>query len=206
MNKILVIDHDDTFRATLAGALAQQGFEVLQAGTGAEGMKTARAERPNLILCDVDLQGIGGNLILFAVRKDPQLAAVPFVLMSRFAVSEASPPGLDKGADGYLAKPFTTASLASTIDECLTRRDEPGEAEFETHSAPGQTWEAAGPGSWQRIRDALKPVMEATRILSTAYQQLDRHEMGILAMQAHQGASQLYQRVEHWMPALETAH
>lgn len=204
MNKILVIDHDDAFRTTLADRLAQQGFEVLQAGTGVEGMKTARAEKPNLILCDVDLQGLGGNLILFAVRKDPQLASIPFVLMSRFAVSEASPPGLEKGADGYLAKPFTTAALTSTIDECLTRRDD--HPDGSDPDAAEETWETSVPASWHRVRDALKPVIEATRVLSTAYQQLDRNEIGHLANQAHHAASHLYQRLDRWMPALEPAH
>ena len=58
MNKILVIDHDAASRATLAATLEQQGFEVLQAATGVQGVQTARTESPNLILCDVDLQGL----------------------------------------------------------------------------------------------------------------------------------------------------
>src|SRR5437867_13452869 len=122
MNKILIIDHDEASRAALAVTLQQQGFEVLQADTGVQGVQLARAESPNLILCDVDLQGVGGSLILFAVRRDPHLASIPFVLMSRFAVSEASPQGLEKGADAFLAKPITPKALASTIDECLNKR------------------------------------------------------------------------------------
>src|SRR5437762_13597093 len=107
MNKILIIDHDEASRAALAVTLQQQGFEVLQADTGVQGVQIARNESPNLILCDIELQGLGGNLILFAVRRDPQLAAIPFVLMSRYALSEASPQGIDHDADAFLAKPIT---------------------------------------------------------------------------------------------------
>jgi CheY-like chemotaxis protein len=203
MNKILVIDHDEAFRKTLATALEQQGFEVLQAATGVQGVQTARTELPNLILCDVDLQGLGGNLILFAVRRDPQLTSIPFVLMSRSAVTEVSPQGIDKGADAFLAKPFSTAALTSTIDECLTRRDAPSPRfEIETDEAPAGE---SGPDSWKVILDALQPVVEATRIISTAYHQLERKEIAGLATQAHQAAAQLYQKVESWLPALEGA-
>src|ERR1044071_7304572 len=116
MSKILVIDDDDAFRATLARMLVSQGLEVNQAATGAEGVQLARTERPDLILCDVELGGVGGNLVLYAVRRDPQLAALPFILMSGFGVSgDTTLPGMERGADAFLSKPFTPGKLAPTI-------------------------------------------------------------------------------------------
>src|SRR6266496_310452 len=197
MSKILVIDHDAASRATLASTLEQQGFEVLQATTGVQGVQTPRTESPNLILCDVDLQGLGGNLILFAVRRDPQLGAIPFVLMSRFAVAEASPQGINKGADAFLAKPFSSAALTTTIDECLgVRLEQP--APVETLSFEPDAAEASC--SRNGILDSLKPVIEATCRISTAYQHLQLPEIVTLATQAHQAASQLYHRIETWVP------
>ena len=202
MNKILVIDHDAATRATLAATLEQQGFEVLQAATGVQGVQTARTESPNLILCDVDLQGLGGNLILFAVRRDPQLASIPFVLMSRFALSEASPQGLEKGADAYLAKPITPKALASTIDECLNKRSE-SEEQFESEAVDGHAQARAC--SWRGLLDSLHPVVEATGMIITAYHDLDEKQILDLATQAHQAAVNLYQKIEHRMPAGECA-
>ena len=111
MNKILVIEDDQSFRATLVATLEEQGFEVLQASTGAQGVQIARTEEPNLILCDVELHGVGGNLVLYAVRRDPKIASIPFVLMSGFAILEVAPHASEKGADAFLAKPFTPTRL-----------------------------------------------------------------------------------------------
>jgi len=202
MSKILVIDHDAASRATLASTLEQQGFEVLQAATGVQGVQTARTESPNLILCDVDLQGLGGNLILFAVRRDPQLASIPFVLMSRFALSEASPQGLEKGADAYLAKPITPRALVTTIDECLNRRLESG-GQIESEPVGGHA--PARVCSRQGLLDSLHPVVEATGMIITAYHQLDEHQILDLATRAHQAAVNVYQEIEHRMPAVECA-
>ena len=198
MNKILIIDHDEASRAALAVTLQQQGFEVLQADTGVQGVQLARAESPNLILCDVDLQGVGGSLILFAVRRDPHLASIPFVLMSRFAVSEASPQGIDKGADGFLSKPVTPRALASTIDECLNKRSELPPSESEPNGAPA----AARACSWEGLLESLHPLVEATRIISTEYHQRDSKEIIGLAAQAHQTAVNLYRKIEGRIPAL----
>src|SRR5437879_13597651 len=125
MNKILVIEDDQSFRATLVATLEEQGFEVLQASTGAQGVQIARTEEPNLILCDVELQGVGGNLVLYAVRRDPKIASIPFVLMAGFAFMETAPQGGLKGADGFLAKPFSPTKLAATIGARLGRVRKP---------------------------------------------------------------------------------
>src|SRR5437667_9095312 len=200
MNKILVIDHDAASRATLEATLVQQGIEVLQAATGVQGVQPARTESPNLILCDIDLQGLGGNLILFAVRRDPQLASIPFVLMSRFAVSEASPQGLEKGADAFLAKPITPKALASTIDECLNKRPDsagPIASQPRCGHAQARAW------SGQGLLDSLHPVVEATGMIITTYHQLNQNEILDLATRAHQAAWNLYQKIEHSQAAIE---
>jgi len=200
MNKILVIDHDEALRTALAETLQQQGFEVLQAATGVEGMQIARTAAPNLILCDVDLQGVGGSLILFAVRRDPKLASIPFVLMSRFAVSEDPPDGIEKGADGFLSKPVTPMALATAIDVCLNKH---AETIVQVQTSPSGAPSEVGSGPWELLLNALRPVVESTQIICTAYNQLDPQEIVELATRAHQAASQLYQKLESWLPVTE---
>src|ERR1044071_4102162 len=173
MNKILIIDHDESFRTSLAATLTNQGFEVIQAGTGTQGVQMARTESPNLILCDVDLEGLGGNLILYAVRRDPMLRPIPFVLMSRFAVAETSPQGIEKGADAFLAKPFSPAALATTIDECLGDGQEPPVAVEAPLCEPVAEADSC---SRKGLLYSLKPVIEATRRISTACEHLQMQE------------------------------
>src|SRR2546428_11444089 len=102
MPKILVIDDEDAFRGTLITIREKKGFDVLQAATGAIGVQLARTHLPDLILCDVNMAGVGGNLTLYALRLDPQIASIPFILMSGYLSSGDTPPGIQRGADGFL--------------------------------------------------------------------------------------------------------
>jgi len=199
MGKILVIDDDEAFRTTLATMLEKQGFEVLQAATGGQGVQLARTDFPNLILCDVELGGVGGNLVLYAVRRDPQLASIPFVLMSGFAISEDTPSGIKKGADGFLVKPFSQMKLTATIFECMNKGQATGE-----EVSPRAKFSAGNTEcSRTEVLDSLKRLVEATGIISTAYERLDSSEIAGLATEAHQAASHLYQTVDNWLPAQE---
>src|SRR6266545_2201600 len=103
MPKILVIDDDEAFRGYVIMLLEKQGFDVLQAPSGAIGVQLARSHFPDLILCDVNMGGIGGKLTLYALRRDPQIASIPFILMSGFLSSGTAPPGIERGADAFLA-------------------------------------------------------------------------------------------------------
>src|SRR5882762_8569381 len=102
MPKILVIDEDDSFRATLIAMLEKRAFEVFQAPGGAKGVQLAREFQPDVILCDVLMEGADGRLTLYALRRDPQVASIPFVLMSANALSGEALPGSGRGADGFL--------------------------------------------------------------------------------------------------------
>src|SRR2546425_4450546 len=93
MPKILVIDDDDSLRGMLVSTLEKNGFETLQAASGAVGVQLARTHLPDLVLCDVNMGGVGGNLTLYALRRDPTIASVPFILMSGFAYAGDTPPG-----------------------------------------------------------------------------------------------------------------
>src|SRR6266550_4307250 len=121
MPKILVIDDEEAVRAALMAILEQKGFEVLQAASGAIGVQLARTHLPDVILCDVNMKGVGGNLTLYALRRDPQIASIPFLLMSGYVSSGEAPPGIERGADDFLAKPFSTEKLVATIQRCLSK-------------------------------------------------------------------------------------
>src|SRR6266566_8450226 len=121
MPKILVSDDEEAFRRSLITILEKKGFEVLQAPSGAIGVQLARTHVPDLILCDVQMGGVGGNLTLYALRRDPQIAAIPFILMSGYMSSGDTPPGIQRGADGFLTKPFSPEKLVATIQRCLSK-------------------------------------------------------------------------------------
>jgi two-component system, sensor histidine kinase and response regulator len=181
MAKILVIDDDDSFRSTLVATLGKHGFEVFQAQGGAKGVQLARDLQPDVILCDVNMEGADGRLTLFAMRRDPQVASIPFVLMSGQALGGEALPGTGRGADGFLRKPFTQEKLLITIEMCVGK----------VHPATVVNNETCGASLQQALLQPLDEIIEATRRISATDPQDAPAEVKRLAKQAHQSALRL---------------
>ncbi len=128
MKKILIIDDEEWLREMIQLALRQRGYEVIEAHNGHEGIEKARAELPDLILCDVNMGKVDGYLTLAALRTEAPTAAIPFILMTGLADNAGMRHGMELGADDYLPKPFTTDVLYAAVEARLkksqTVRDE----------------------------------------------------------------------------------
>jgi signal transduction histidine kinase len=128
VKKILVIDDEEWLREMIQLALRQRGYEVIEAHNGHEGIEKARAELPDLILCDVNMGNVDGYLTLAALRTEAPTAAIPFILMTGLADNAGMRHGMELGADDYLPKPFTTDVLYAAVEARLkksqTVRDE----------------------------------------------------------------------------------
>src|SRR5208337_516965 len=128
MKRILVIDDEEWLREMIHLALAEKGFDVVEAENGAVGITKARKELPDLILCDVNMEQVDGYLTLSTLRNEPATAAIPFILMTGLADNAGMRHGMEMGADDYLPKPFTIDGLYAAVDARLkksqTVRDE----------------------------------------------------------------------------------
>ena len=102
-------------------ALAQQGYDVLEAENGAVGIEKARKELPDLILCDVNMEKVDGYLTLSALRNEPTTAAIPFILMTGLADNAGMRHGMELGADDYLPKPFSIEALYAAVEARLKK-------------------------------------------------------------------------------------
>ena len=115
MQKVLVIDDEPSFRAAVSVTLRRQGYEVFEAGTGAEGLALSLAHRPSLILYDVNTVGTNGLELLEKFRTHPETSAVPVILMTGAPQQAGARFYMDCGADDYLEKPFTMDQLLTTV-------------------------------------------------------------------------------------------
>ena len=102
MKRILVIDDEEWLREMVHMALAQKGFDVIEAENGAVGIDKARKELPDLILCDVNMEKVDGYLTLSSLRNEPTTAAIPFILMTGRVDNAGMRHGMELGADDYL--------------------------------------------------------------------------------------------------------
>ena len=121
MKRILVIDDEEWLREMVRLALAQKGFDVIEAENGAVGIDKARKELPDLILCDVNMEKVDGYLTLSALRNEPSTAAIPFILMTGLADNAGMRHGMELGADDYLPKPFSIGALYAAVDARLKK-------------------------------------------------------------------------------------
>lgn len=123
MTKILVIEDEAGIRMTLSLMLKAEGFEVAAADNGRTGLDAARAKTPDLILCDINMPEMDGFGVLEQLRKEPALAAIPFVFLTARIDRSDMRRGMNLGADDYLTKPFTRDELLETVSARL-KKDE----------------------------------------------------------------------------------
>jgi two-component system response regulator MtrA len=112
---ILVADDDADIVTLVRIRLEAAGFRVVTAANGARAVEAARAERPSLAILDAMMPGLDGYGVLGALRADPELAAVPVIMLSARVHADDVGRGLEAGADEYLAKPFRADRLLEVV-------------------------------------------------------------------------------------------
>jgi pilus assembly protein CpaE len=122
MTKILVVDDDPNVQRLLRVTLKQEGFDVVVAGDGAEGLKMWETEEPALILLDVTLSKLDGYEVATKIREaEGTTGHVPIIMLTAEKEVEQKVRGLRAGADDYLVKPFHQAGLLARMKSLLAR-------------------------------------------------------------------------------------
>ena len=116
--RVLVADDNADLREYVRRLLAEQ-YEVEAVADGEAALQAARRQKPDIVVSDVMMPGMDGLALLQALRADPALATVPVVLLSARAGEEATLEGLQRGADDYLAKPFSARELLVRVGALL---------------------------------------------------------------------------------------
>jgi two-component system, OmpR family, alkaline phosphatase synthesis response regulator PhoP len=119
--RILVIEDEDSLRMALADALVAEGYEVLEAADGEQGLQAALSEGPEAILLDLMLPGRDGFSVLRALRED-RLSA-PVLILSARGEEWDRVQGFEYGADDYLVKPFSMKELLLRLRAALARAE-----------------------------------------------------------------------------------
>lgn len=104
MKKILIIEDDKFLRELIARKLNQEGFEVIQAIDGDEGLKKIKEEKPNLVLLDLILPTVDGFELLAKIKEEPAFASLPIIVLSNLGQREDIEKTLKLGAVDYLIK------------------------------------------------------------------------------------------------------
>jgi DNA-binding response OmpR family regulator len=121
---VLVVDDDQRVRTVVSWQLEADGFAVSEAADGAAALESIERERPDLVVLDLSLPGVGGLDVLRTVRgreRAGSTAPLPVIVLSGRSGETDRIVGLDLGADDYLVKPFSPGELAARVRSVLRR-------------------------------------------------------------------------------------
>ncbi len=120
MSKILVVEDDKFLREMITRKLNKEGYQVSQAVDGKEGLKKIKEIRPDLILLDLIMPGVGGFEVLEKIKDNPELEEIPVVILSNLGQKSEVERGLNLGAEDFLIKAhFTPKEIIKKVKEII---------------------------------------------------------------------------------------
>jgi len=130
--RLVVVEDDPDLREVLRESLAREGYEVLTAGDGVEGLALVRESQPDLVCLDVMMPGKDGLEVCRELRADEEFKALPILMLTAKGEESDIVLGLGLGADDYMVKPARPKELVARVRALLRRRT----AEAEGNAAP----------------------------------------------------------------------
>ncbi|MFA6598312.1 MAG: response regulator [Ignavibacteriaceae bacterium] len=123
MKKILIIEDEKPVRTGIKDLLEIKNYSVLEAESGAEGLKLAKEHVPDLIICDIKMPNMDGYEVLKRLNKNETLSSIPFIFLTAKTEMTDLRYGMNLGADDYITKPFMAADLFRAIEVRLSKNE-----------------------------------------------------------------------------------
>ena len=119
--KILVVDDEEDILELVRYNLSREGYKIICASSGEEGLKTAKSENPDLIVLDLMLPGVDGLDVTRRLKGDDTTRKIPIVMLTAKGEESDIVTGLELGAEDYITKPFSTKVLVARVRAVLRR-------------------------------------------------------------------------------------
>ena len=117
--QILVVEDQEDNRQILRDLLTNAGYEMLVAEDGVQALEQAEKHRPDLILMDIQLPVLDGYEATRRLKANPELKAIPIIVVTSYALSGDEEKARAAGCDAYVAKPFSPRALLAKMREYL---------------------------------------------------------------------------------------
>lgn len=122
---VLIVDDNQHLREILASILRHAGYQPLEAATGKEAIRKAVADKPQIILLDLDLPDIGGIDVARTIKATAGVSHIPIVACSASSDWECRDEALRAGMSEYLQKPIMFSTIKEVIDKFIVPGDQP---------------------------------------------------------------------------------
>lgn len=200
---VLVVDDDPTVRDMMRRLLAKEGFDVLTADGGKEGLRLAREYKPAVMTLDVLMPGVDGWSVLREAKSDPELASIPIIMVT---IVDEKTKGISLGASDYLAKPLDRKRLSSVLARykngrsdmtVLVIEDDEATRRLVARSLGGEDWNVVeavnGRAGLERVAEAkpdiilldlMMPEMDGFEFLSELRKQPEMRDIPVVVVTA----------------------
>ena len=123
--QVLVVDDDPVIQKLLQVNFEMEGYRVITASDGVEGLDRARSERPDIVILDVMMPKMNGLEVASALKGDPATSSIPIILLSAKAQEADVQAGRQTGAEDYVTKPFDPLELLERVARLVGEPSEP---------------------------------------------------------------------------------
>jgi signal transduction histidine kinase len=196
MTRVLVIDDAKEINELVCETLKANGYQVLAAADGLEGVELAQQYLPELILCDVNMPNLDGYATLTALQQHSATATIPFVFLTGVAEKVNVRQAMELGADDYLTKPFTITELLAAVKARLEKQA------AVTRHADKKLEELRGNLTVALPHELLTPltaIVTYSNMLEETYDRITPAELLDLAVNLNGAALRLQRTVENFL-------
>jgi two-component system phosphate regulon response regulator PhoB len=131
-HQVLVVDDEEDLLELVRYNLTREGYRVSCVATGEEALKAARKQPPDLIVLDLMLPAVDGLEVCRRLKADSKTRDIPIIMLTAKSEESDMVLGLERGADDYIAKPFSPRVLSARVKALLRRKEAQRQAELET--------------------------------------------------------------------------
>ncbi len=196
MKKILVIDDAEFILESTATLLSFEGYEVVTASDGVEGVAAALEHEPDLILCDISMPNMDGYGVIENLRKNEKTMTTPFIFLTAFTEKSNMRMGMEKGADDFLVKPYTREELVAAIDAQWKKHQIIEKQVQEKVEVVGKNVSYALP---HEFRTVINQVMGSARFLQSNPKDITEEEIIELSADIISSAKRLLKITENFL-------
>jgi two-component system, sensor histidine kinase and response regulator len=197
MKKILVIEDSHFVLKKVITILEKEGFKVLSAENGSDGVKLAKGHLPNLIISDIEMPELDGYQVLTELSEDPLTSTIPFIFMTAAKKKWSEVRfGMGLGADDYLTKPFTEEELLTAVNSRLEKNEIFKKKSEEKLEELRSNIIYALP---HEFRTPLSTIMMASSYIMSRYEDIEREDIRKMTEKINRSGQRLQHLIENFL-------
>jgi len=194
--KILVVEDAEALRKDIIEMLSFEGYDVTGAANGVLGVKAARENPPDLIICDIMMPELDGFGVLNELQKDGAGTVIPFIFLTAKTDKADIRHGMESGADDYLTKPFTAAELIKSV---MRRFEKINEIKVRTEESLNDLRDNIILALPHELRTPLTGILGFSDILMTDSREMQPEQISEMAQYISNSAQRLYRLTENYL-------